>query len=833
MIRFILRDMLTRRLRLAMTALAIALGVAFMSGSFVFSSTLASSLTSLFATASNGTDVIVQHSPVSPGAVGGASARPVPASVLAAVRAVPGVAAADGQASGTAVLLGKDGKALKASFGVALSWPADPAFQSAFTGRTGSPPASPSQVMIDKASASAGGYRVGDRVGVSIAGRAMTFTVSGITGYGSGSSIAGGSMAVFTVDEVQRLFGKSGEYDQIPVKAAPGVSPATLRDRIAAMLPAGVTAVTAASAAANEAAQLNSQLSILTDFFLGFAGIALFTGAFVIWNTFSIMVGQRTRSLALLRALGAGRGQVFGSVLTEALLVGVVGSVLGVALGLGLARGLAALLSSFGVSLPLTTLSLPWLGLLISLGAGIVVTLAASLAPAVKATQVPPVAALRSAALAATRSLSTRRLVAGAVFLGGGLALLLTGGTAILAGAGALACFIGVVTLAPMTVEPIAHVIGWGLRWLPGRAGSLAERNSVRSPRRVAATAASLMIGLAVISGIAVLVSSAQSEVAAQVSAASRTSFYVQATSSSDGIAPALASSLRVVPGVRGVTEVRQADATVNGATHRNVDGVDPAAISAYASLGVTSGSVAALSSGGILVTRAEASAAGWHLGSVVPVQFGSYGSYQLPVAGIFTSPGPLSGYLVSLGTFTADSGVKVDSVDLVRAPAVARGSLQAALAGYPGAQLLDQTGYIHSQTALLNSLLNLVTALLILAIIIALLGVVNTLALSIVERVREIGLLRAIGMQRGQVRLMIAAESAIIAGLGALLGLGLGIGLGAALASALTHGGAVTVPVSHLIVYILGTGAAGLLASVAPARRAARLGILSAIAAE
>ena len=214
-------------------------------------------------------------------------------------------------------------------------------------------------------------------------------------------------------------------------------------------------------------------------------------------------------------------------------------------------------------------------------------------------------------------------------------------------------------------------------------------------------------------------------------------------------------------------------------------------------------------------------------------MQFGSYGSYQLPVAGIFSNTGPLSGYLVSLRTFTADSGGNADSVDLVRAPAGTRKALQAALADYPGAQLLDQTGYIHSKTALLNTLLNLVTALLILAIIIALLGVVNTLALSIVERVREIGLLRAIGMQRGQVRLMIAAESAIIAGLGAVLGVGLGVGLGIALASTLTHGGAIAVPASHLIAYILATGAAGLLASVAPARRAARLGILSAIAAE
>ena len=541
MIRFILRDMLTRRLRLAMTALAIALGVAFMSGSLAFSSTLASSLTSLFATASNGTDVIVQHSSTSPGAVGGASARPVPASVLTAVRTVPGVAAADGQASGTAVLLGKDGKALKASFGVALSWPADPAFQSAFTGRTGSPPASPSQVVIDKASALAGGYRVGDQVGVSIAGRAMTFTVSGITGYGSGSSIAGGSMAIFTVDEVQRLFGKTGEYDQILVKAAPGVSPATLRDRVAAVLPAGVTAVTAASAAANEAAQLNSQLSILTDFFLGFAAIALFTGAFVIWNTFSIMVGQRTRSLALLRTLGAGRGQVFGSVLTEALLVGVVGSGLGVALGLGLARGLAALLSSFGVSLPLTTLSLPW-------------QRAAHLAgcrdrgDACRVARArrkgDPGAARRGAAVGRPRS---DGIAEHAPTRGGcrvprrraDAALLAEPGPRLLVGEPARwPCFIGVrVTLAPMTVEPIARRdrLGGAAMRLPGRAGCPGgaalgaqpapgrrhggipddrprRHHRHRSPGRLRAC-----------------------EVTAQINAASRTQFYVQATTSGTG----------------------------------------------------------------------------------------------------------------------------------------------------------------------------------------------------------------------------------------------------------------------------------------------------------
>jgi putative ABC transport system permease protein len=833
MLHTVLLDMLTRRLRLTMTALAIALGVAFMSGSFVFSSTLSHSLASLFATASTGTDVIVQHASPSGASVNGPSARPVPASVLTAVRSVSGVAAADGTVSGNAVLLAKTGRPMKSAFGVALSWPADPAFQTSFTGRSGSPPVTAGQVMIDRSSATTGGYRVGQVIGVAVGGRAVPFTISGITGYGSGTSIGGGSMAVFSVAEAQRLFGLTGSYDTISVAASPGVPASVLRDRIASVLPSGVVAVTAASAAANEAQQLNSQLSVLTDFFLGFAGIALFTGAFVIWNTFSIMVGQRTRALALMRALGASRGQVFGSVLLESLLVGAVASVLGVALGLGLAKGLAALLSGFGVSLPLTSLAVPWGGLVIALAAGVGVTLAASVPPAYRATRVPPVAAMRAVAVSPSAGAGRRRLAAGLVLIAAGSLLLVTRPSAVAAGAGAVACFAGVTAIAPALVRPLAAFTGWFLGWLPGRAGTLARDNTAANTRRAAATAASLMIGLAVISGVAVLVSSARSSVSSQISAASKTPFYVQATNSGNGLDPALASALAAVPGVTGVTETRLADASVNGAAHRNVTGVDPSAISSFTSLGLVSGSTAALSAGGIMVTAAEASAAGWHLGSLVPVQFGSYGSYRLPVAGIFTTAGPLSGYIVSLATFTADSGIRVDNTDLVRAPSSAAPALRAALAGYPGAQLQDQAGYVRSQTSLLNSLMNLVTALLVLAIIIALLGVVNTLALSIVERTREIGLLRAIGMGRGQVRLMIAAESVIISVIGALLGTMLGLGMGVALASAITHGAAVTIPYSRLIIYILATGAAGVLASIAPARRAARLNVLAAIASE
>src|SRR5215469_16281974 len=391
MFRALFRSMLVHRLRLVLTGLAIALGVAFMSGSFVFSSTLSSSLDSLFAQASIGTDVQVTH--VTPGGstITGSPAQPVPAAVLATVRAVPGASAADGEVTGQAELLGRDGKKLPDSFGVAMSWPADTPFQATFSGRTGQPPAGPGQVMIDRGSARRGHFAVGDTIGIAIDGRAERFTITGITGYGSADSIGGGSMAIFSLGTAQQLFGKAGEYDRIAVKAAPGVSAAQLRDRVAAVLPPGDEAVTSASASASAAQQINSQLGILRDFFLGFAGIALFVGAFVIWNTFSIMVGQRTRELALTRALGASTGQVFRSVLTEAAIIAAAASVAGAGLGLLLAKGLAALLSSFGLSLPLSGLVVPGAELAVSVGVGVAMTVLASLAPAYRATRVVPV----------------------------------------------------------------------------------------------------------------------------------------------------------------------------------------------------------------------------------------------------------------------------------------------------------------------------------------------------------------------------------------------------------------------------------------------------------
>ena len=834
------RSLLAHRARLVLTALAIALGTGFMAASFVFTATLTHSLDALFAQSATGTDVIVQHA-TPPGAnfgAGSGSAKPVPASVAVTVRGVAGVAADDGVVSGRAVLLGRDGKPLPGQFAVALSWPKDSPFQTIYTRRSGRPPSGPSQVMIDRGSARSGHFVIGDRIDVAIGGQARAFTITGITGYGSADSISGGSMAIFSLNTAQRLFSLDGHFSQILVKAASGISAQQLRDRVAGVLPAGVQAVTAASAAANQAQQLNSQLSFLTYFFAGFAGVSLFVGAFVIWNTFSIMVGQRIRELALLRALGGRRGQVFRSVLGEAALLGCAGAIAGVLLGIALARGLAALLATFGAALPVSGLVVPVAGTVASFGAGLVVTMAAAVPPAWRATGVAPVQALRDA-VPAESSYSARRLVAGLALLCAGVAAVLVGlfgvTSASVTGVGAAFCFLGFTVLGPLFARPLAAAVGLPLTAVAGSTGALARGNAMRNPKRTSATAAALMIGLALIVAASVLVGSARSVIGGQIAAGSKTSFYVQATNTDAGLTPTLASALAAVPGVEGVAEVRTTDATVAGSAHQNVDGVEAAVIGSFASLGVSQGSVASLASGKLLVSRAVAIAHRWHVGDAVRIGFGSYGVSTLRIGGIFANTGPLSSYLISLPAFAADTGIRTDNVDLVRAPSSARRDLLRALAGYPGAQLLDQAGYAKSRESVLGTILNLITALLVLAVIIALLGIASTLALSVAERTRELGLLRAVGMQRGQVAAMIAGESVIIAIIGALTGTALGLGLGAALAAALTRSQQLTVvvPGGQVAVYVVAAALAGLLAALAPARRAGRMNMITAIASE
>jgi putative ABC transport system permease protein len=448
-------------------------------------------------------------------------------------------------------------------------------------------------------------------------------------------------MAVFDTATAQRLFGQVGLVKQIDVKAAAGITAAALRARVAQVLPPGAEAVTAASAAASQAQQLNSQLKFLTYFLAGFAGVSLFVGAFVIWNTFSIMIGQRVRELALLRTLGARRHQVFTSVLGEAAALGVLASALGTVLGIGLARGLAALLSTFGLSLPISGLAVPAAGIAVALAAGIVITLLAAVPPAWRATRVAPIQALRDSA-PSPAAFSARRLLAGLIVTAGGAVLvaagLFSGAPIAVTGAGALACFIGVTILGPLFARPLAFAVGLPLTTLPAQAGDLARSNAMRNPKRTSATAAALMIGLALIVAVSVLVGSAKALIAGQITADRKTSFYVQATSTDTGLTPSLARVLARVPKVRRVTEVRTTDATVAGSAHQNVDGVDPAAIAAFTDLGLRSGSVSSLATGALLVSQSAAKGHHWQVGDHVLIGFGSYRDATLRIGGIFAN---------------------------------------------------------------------------------------------------------------------------------------------------------------------------------------------------
>jgi putative ABC transport system permease protein len=844
MLRASLRSLLSHKVRLLLTALAIALGVAFMSGTFTFTATLRYDLDALFRTVNAATDVIVQHGAPAGESGGTAGARPtVAADLLPAIQAVPGVRAAEGVVIDQAQLTTVDGGLAGSGPGLATSWRTDAALAAGYPLRAGRAPRTPGEVAIDQGSATAYGYRVGDPVRMVIQGQATRFTIVGLVGFGTGKG-AGRSLTMFAADTAPELFGKSGRYDRIEVEAAPGVASDALRDRIAAVLPAGVDAITGATAAADQSASLRGDLSFLTDALLAFAAIALFVGAFVIWNTFSILVAQRTRELALLRALGASRRQLFGGVLAEAGLVGLASSIAGVGLGLLAAQGLATLLRTFGLDLPSHGPRVPVTGTALAVLTGSVVTVLAALAPARRAVRVAPVAAMREVA-PAPYTFSRRRLGIGLAVTAAGLAALvaaLSGHVATgaaMAGAGALAVVLGVNLLAPLVARPLIRLIGAPLRRLPARTGRLAQDNAAHNPGRTAATAAALMIGLAAVAGSTVLINSVKAGAAGDIGRASRADLYITAGGGEDGVLnPGLARAVATRAGVAATAEVRRSEATVAGSTHQTVYGIDPATITRLTDLGVRTGALADLRTGAMLVSTSAARAHKWHTGSAVTVQFGQASQRTITVAGTFADKGPLGDYLLGLDTFDAATNRPLDSLILVKAtPGTSvsdlRGDLTGLLASYPGAQVLDTAGFQSASGAGLDQILNLTTGLLVLAVVIALLGIVNTLALAVTERTRELGVLRAIGMRRGQLAATVTVEAGMIAVFGGLLGLGVGTGLGGALAATLTDTHGIAVPVPQLATYLVIAVLAAMLAAAAPARRAARMDMLRAITSE
>ncbi len=839
-----IKGMLAHKLRLILTSVSIALGVAFLAGTLMLTDSMHRAFDDVFAKANSGTDVAVRGE--ASFADGEAAHKPVPASVLQTVRSVDGVVAAEGQVSGGyAMLVSPDGKPIEPPGG-APTWggslPADKDLRGDVRINTGRAPAKADEVVIDTSSAKNKAIPLGSQIRILFQGPAEQFTVVGTVQFAGKNDLGGTTTALFEPATAQRLLGTPGFYDSIVVKAARGVSHDKLAKRIDAALPNGVEALTGRAQAEEQSNLIKQNLDIINTSLLVFAGIALFVGSFIIWNTFSMQVAQRTRELALLRAIGATRRQVMRTILLEALVQGVGASVLGLFLGLGVARGLSWTMSRFGFDLPTAAPRLQATTVLAALLVGTMVTVVAAIAPSRRATKVLPVEALRDSTPGAER-FSRRRLVIGLAVTGvgvGALAAGLGGAARELILVGIVGAVLGVTTLAPLFAGPLASLLGQPLR-SRGVPGELARQNAMRNPKRTASTAMALVIGLALVSSVTVLAASIKASVHDVLGKEATAQLYVTTESNqAAGLSPEVARSVRGVDGVAVVSQAGFGKAKFTGQVTRFFS-VDPGTLDQVLDIGMEAGKPRDLTDDGLLVSKAKADANHWKVGDTVPAEFAQTGKKDLRIAGIFSRKGYLNAdYLISLGAHNKQDARHLDATVLVKTAAGAdvdavQERVSTALTAHPGTKVLNKKQMEKDAGKDVDKLLALIIVMLLLAVVIALLGIVNTLALSMFERTRELGLLRAVGMTRGQVRAMVRWESVVISVIGASLGAVLGIGLGMGFVKALENQGfdSMAVPAGRLLLYVALAAVAGVFAAIGPGRRAAKVDILRAVVTE
>ena len=849
MLRATLKSLLARKLRLLLSGLAVVLGVMFVSGAFVLTDTLSRSFDSIFSDVYAETDVGITAKPkVDTSEFEGEQALPFPATALERVRAVPGVAEATGLATADgARVLGRNGKVLT-SFG-------PPQLGSNWTGesdlvrlREGVGPSADDEIAVNASVAEAAGLSVGDRVGVLTPHQPKReFTVVGIFGYSGGRDSLGGVQEVHFTERVAQelMLGQPGVYSEISVRAADGVQPAALRDDIAAALGDDYVVKTGEQLSADSAAGLKEGLGFFNNILLGFAGVALFVGVFLILNTFSIIVAQRTRELALLRAIGAGRRQVIGSVLVEALVIGLLAALLGLGAGIGVGALLAYVFGQTVGGLQLAGLAVPPVAVISAFAVGLVVTLIAAVLPALRAARIPPVAAMQDVATP-DRPL-TKISAAGAVVAAAGgtlLALGLSGGAGdntlwtILGGV--LLSFVGVALLTPLISRPVVAVLGRLFSWsVPGRLGRL---NSGRNPRRTAITAAALMVGIALVTGVTVVLDSAKSSLtrlAEDTIQADLVISGVQTGPRPPSFDPAVLDRAAALPGVRMVAGIYGDLAMINGERTWVTATSDVAALREIYQATPTAGDIDRLGPQQLLLDAGTARERGLSVGDTVPVQLARGDAHTYTVTGIYAESDLFGGFLLpaaAVRDFTLPQPVQA-YLKLAPGASVQQvlPQVEALLADSPEVSVANRAAFIEQQTSQFDQLLAMIQILLALAILIAVLGIVNTLALSVLERTRELGLLRAIGLRRAQTMRMITVEAVVISVFGALLGVVVGSGLGAAVVRALREDGitVLVLPWQDMAVFLLLAALVGVIAAVVPAIRAARLNVLTAIAHE
>ncbi|MHB1242785.1 MAG: ABC transporter permease [Gaiellaceae bacterium] len=847
--RFALKGILGHKLRTALTALAIVLGVTMVSGTYVLTDSIDSAFDSIFTDVRKGSSVVVSGKPafdLSDGS--GATAPSFDESVLELVRRVDGVAQADGGVdSESTTLIGRDGKAVvkggAPNLGFSIARGESPFNPLAL--EEGAWPG-PDEVVIDSGTADEEGFEIGNMVGVQAEGPVEELRVSGFVRFNSEISIGGATLAGFDLKTAQRLFKKEGKLDEIAVAASSGTTDAELVAGIEDVLPEGTQVRTGLAQAAEDASGTNEFITFLQGFLLAFAGIALFVGSFVIANSLSITIAQRAREFATVRTLGASRKQVLGSIIVESLVVGTLASVAGLFLGLALASGLFQLFDLVGFTLPNSGLLFETRTIVVSLLVGITVTLLASLRPAIRATRVPPIAAVREGATLPEPRFARFRAAGTLVTVALGFAALLyglfgggLGTTQILLwmGVGALLIFVGVALFASRLVRPLAQALGAPAARFGGSAGKLARDNARRNPQRTASTAAALMIGLALVTLVATLAAGITQTFRGAVDELFTGDYAITAQNNFSPIPIDAAEAVAAVPGVEAIGSTRTGEARVFDTTEF-VTAVDDG-MAEVITLDWVEGSqdvLSELGANGAFVDDGFADEHDLAVGDPFTVIVPSGKRLELEVRGVFEPPAggsPFGSVTFSAETFDREyqSPRNLYSFIQMRGDESEENTraLEAALADFPNAKSVTREEFVDNQISGLNQVLNILYVLLALSVIVSLFGIVNTLVLTVFERTRELGMLRAIGMTRRQVRRMIRHESVITALIGGVLGIALGILLGGLLIARVDFI-EFSLPTSQIVVFAVLTIVVGIVAAIFPARRAARLNPLEAL---
>ncbi|MGR6538127.1 ABC transporter permease [Streptomyces rochei] len=842
MFRTALRNVLAHKARLLMTVLAVMLGVAFVSGTLVFTNTISGALQNSSAKGFDHVDVAV--TPEFQEAEGDkVGEQPELTQALVEDSAsVPGAASAIGVVSGFTAVADKDGDLIGDGWSTKGGnyWgEKDPRYPLT----DGRAPRGEGEILIDSKTAGRTGYGVGDTVRMSVDGPVITPKVVGVFTTDDGSVAAGGSLTLFDTATAQKLFGKAGTYDEIDVKAKDGVTQAALKAELDKALPKDLVETTTAEKLADDQAEaIASSMSGMKQGLLVFAGIALFVGTFIIANTFTMLVAQRTKELALMRAVGASRRQVTRSVLIEAFVVGVVAAVTGLLAGIGIGAGMRALMSSMGEVVPDGPLVVSAGTVVAALAVGVLVTMLAAWLPGRRAAKIPPVAAMSSVhAKATTKSLVLRNTL-GALVSAAGIAVVLAattmGGSDGQApmGLGAVLLIIGVFILTPLLSRPLIAAAAPVLR-LFGVSGKLARQNSVRNPRRTAATASALMIGLTLITGMTVMAGSLQKSIDKMASAAIEAD-YVVSMANGNWLSPDVSEKLAGADGVTAVSPLRNSPARIGGDTEY-LTGVNGSTIGELTDLKVEQG---AFEVGGteVVVDGDTAKENGWKAGSAFTVAYEDGEKQRLTVAGVYEGNDMLRGIMVDNSVLTPHLADPVDMQVMVKmsdgASSAAKDSLQQALDTNPAIKIQDKKDISNEIAKMFTLMLNMLYGLLAMAVIVAVLGVINTLAMSVFERSQEIGMLRAIGLDRKGIKRMVRLESLVISLFGGVLGIGLGVFFGWAAGELMGSTIAtyeLVLPWGRMGVFLLLAAVVGVLAALWPARRAARLNMLQAIKAE